>query len=323
MRRNSGETSSSSPAPPPHPLSLLLLSSSVFFRLDSLRLPRARPRGPLGPRAARLRLPPLLSLACRAWRSVVETSLQRLDGDGGDGGEEGGDGGAALARSALSRAEGLFTSVIFPATSLLPGSAAAASLAWSCLELLPYEQRYRLYAAHREVVAAASASSSPLLSAASKMAVVAARKVMRRLHAPARALSSAAQRERAAAQAPFARMMAKASHAAPLAVAQAVAAQAEAYPNMTDPCVEALKYCSPLTMDALGFVLFDRLASSRRPKLKDDGVNIADWLAALAGFAGASAGAGPSASPRGQSCSTSPTPSGSRTPMTCSSSRSC
>ena len=268
----------------PHPLSLLSFSSFSPALTD---FPDRALEDLLALGQHAFVSPSLLSLACRAWRSVVEANLKRLADAGGerknddddDEGEE--EKTASTARSALSRAETLFTSVIFPATALLPGSAAAASLAWSCLELLPYEQRYRLYAAHRDVT-----NTSPLLSAASKMAVVAARKVMRRLHAPARALSSAAQRERAAAQAPFARMLAKASHSAPLAVAAAIAAQAEAYPNMAEPSVEALKYCSPLTMDAMGFVLLDRLASSRRPKLKDDGVNIADWLASLAAFAG-------------------------------------
>jgi len=285
-KKESGETSPSSSDPPvPHPLSLLLLSSSSQTLSD---FPDRALEDMLALGQHAFVSPSLLSLACTAWRSVVESNLKKLEkGDDekkkkkNNNGDDAADEATTAARSALSRAEHLFTSVIFPATSLLPGSAAAASLAWSCLELLPYEQRYRLYSAHRDV-----SNSSPLLSAASKMAVVAARKVMRRLHAPARALSSAAQRERAAAQAPFARMLAKASHSAPLAVASAVAAQAEAYPNMTDPCVEALKYCSPLTMDALGFVLLDRLASSRRAKLKEDGVNIADWLASLAAFAG-------------------------------------
>ena len=54
--------------------------------------------------------------------------------------------------------------------------------------------------------------------------------------------------------------------------------QIEAYNNMIDPILEALRYLTPLAFDVLTFVIVDRLASSGRDKLKPDGINISDWL---------------------------------------------
>ena len=58
--------------------------------------------------------------------------------------------------------------------------------------------------------------------------------------------------------------------------------QVEAYPNQQGPILEALVYMSPLSFDVLMFVIVQRLASTRREKIKEDGVNVADWLQARA-----------------------------------------
>jgi len=207
--------------------------------------------------------PPLLASACRLFSAVVAGNLERARG--GDAG----------ARAALARADDLLARALLPATSLCPANPATAAQLWACLAPLPYADRFRAFAAHRAATAA-----SPLLSAAARLAVVETRKILRRLHAPAD------RRDRRDALAPFGRMLGKAAAGAPLAVVAAVVAQAEPYPNMIDPCVDALRYAGPLALDCLTFVLIDRLASSGRPKLKEDGVNIADWLAALASLAG-------------------------------------
>ena len=209
--------------------------------------------------------PPALTALCRLWSAVVAANLPPAGATA-----------SPAAKTALATADRLMTTVLMPASSLIPANAASAACLWTCLAPLPYEDRFRFYAAHR-----AATTTSPLLSAASKLAVTEARKVLRRLHAPAD------KRDRRDALAPFGRMLGKAAAAAPLPIAAAVAAQAEAYPNMADPCVDALRYGGPLTLDALTFVIIDRLASSSRAKLKDDGVNIADWLVSLASFAGA------------------------------------
>ena len=58
----------------------------------------------------------------------------------------------------------------------------------------------------------------------------------------------------------------------------AVLFQAEAYSVMAQPIVEALTYFSGLSFDVMSFLLIERLAASGRPKLKEDGINISDWL---------------------------------------------
>ena len=58
----------------------------------------------------------------------------------------------------------------------------------------------------------------------------------------------------------------------------AVLRQAEAYSVMAQPIVEALTYFSALSFDVMSFVLIERLAASGRPKIKEDGINISDWL---------------------------------------------
>ena len=54
--------------------------------------------------------------------------------------------------------------------------------------------------------------------------------------------------------------------------------QVEAYSVMSEPIVDALHYFSALSFDILSFLIIERLAASGRPKLKDDGINISDWL---------------------------------------------
>ena len=57
-----------------------------------------------------------------------------------------------------------------------------------------------------------------------------------------------------------------------------VPCQVEAYSVMSEPIVDALYYFSALSFDVLSFLIIERLAASGRPKLKDDGINISDWL---------------------------------------------
>jgi len=242
----------------------------------------------LGPHA--FRAPLLFTAAARVFRATVAAHLPTVEAARAAAGGGGAPppprrGGPppppeppalASARAALTDAEAVLHRVLLPAAALTPASAPVAAEVWACLAPLPYPHRFRAYGAAR-----AAASGDPLLSAASRMAVVEVRKIMRRLHVPAD------KRERTTYLAPFSRMLGKASHAAPLAVCAALVAQVEAYPNLADLAVDALRYASPLTLDALTWTILDRLASSGRAKLKADGLHIADWLASLASFTGA------------------------------------
>ena len=47
---------------------------------------------------------------------------------------------------------------------------------------------------------------------------------------------------------------------------------------MAQPIVEALTYFSALSFDVMSFLVIERLSASGRPKIKEDGINISDWL---------------------------------------------
>lgn len=49
---------------------------------------------------------------------------------------------------------------------------------------------------------------------------------------------------------------------------EAVNVQVESYSNLAEPVLDAMRNLTPLAFDILTFLIVDRLASSRRPKLK-------------------------------------------------------
>ncbi|KAJ2920447.1 hypothetical protein H1R20_g16647, partial [Candolleomyces eurysporus] len=62
--------------------------------------------------------------------------------------------------------------------------------------------------------------------------------------------------------------------------------QVMAYDNLAAVVVQALKYVTTMGFDVLVFVILDALANPRKARVKDDGVNISDWLQSLASFTG-------------------------------------
>ena len=71
----------------------------------------------------------------------------------------------------------------------------------------------------------------------------------------------------------------------PLKSSEIILEQIEAYPNMIQPVVDSLKYCSNLALDVMLYRLVLRLSSSRS-KLKDDGQHVSLWFSALSSFTG-------------------------------------
>ena len=59
--------------------------------------------------------------------------------------------------------------------------------------------------------------------------------------------------------------------------------QVESYSNQIEPVADALRYLTPLGFDVLTYVILSRLTSGR-DKVKDDGVNISEWLQNLSAF---------------------------------------
>lgn len=89
-----------------------------------------------------------------------------------------------------------------------------------------------------------------------------------------------------AAIAVYGRQVGCISHSHPLIVFDTIIAQIQQYTNMIGPVVEALKFQSLLSRDALVYVMLESLASKKRSAIKSDGTNLAEWLSALSTFIG-------------------------------------
>ncbi|KAG1660029.1 hypothetical protein FOA52_010014 [Chlamydomonas sp. UWO 241] len=191
------------------------------------------------------------------------------------------DGGApssSAQAAALRDVENVLTRCVLPSTQLVPSNAALASELWCLLSMFPYHSRFRFYQEAKELT-----ERSAFLSAASKLATREVRKVLKRLARPERDEGGRERRETKEAMKPYARMLAKAAHACPTQVAELLIQLAESYSNQIEPISDALRYVTPLAFDVLTYCILARMALDR-PKIKDDGINICDWLQNLSTF---------------------------------------
>lgn len=158
-------------------------------------------------------------------------------------------------------------SCLLPSLQLIPGNPAVGQGIWEVLSLLPYEVRYRLYGEWEK-----DDERIPMVLAARQTAKLDTRRILKRL-----AKENLKQ---------LGRMVAKLAHANPLTVLRTIIHQIEAYRDMITPVVDAFKYLTQLEYDVLEYVVIERLVQSGREKLKDDGINLSDWLQSLASFWG-------------------------------------
>ncbi|CAB4273699.1 unnamed protein product [Prunus armeniaca] len=138
---------------------------------------------------------------------------------------------------------------------------------WEVMSLLPYEVRYRLYGEWEK-----EDERIPMVLAARQTAKLDTRRILKRL-----AKENLKQ---------LGRMVAKLAHANPMTVLRTIVHQIEAYRDMITPVVDAFKYLTQLEYDVLEYVVIERLAQGGRDKLKEDGLNVSDWLQSLASFWG-------------------------------------
>lgn len=156
---------------------------------------------------------------------------------------------------------------LLPSLQLLPANPAVGLAIWDVMCLLPYEVRYRLYGEWDK-----DDECIPMVLAARQTAKLDTRRILKRL-----AKENLKQ---------LGRMVAKIAHANPMTVLRTIVHQIEAYKDMIAPVVDAFKYLTQLEYDVLEYVVIERLAQSGRDKLKDDGLNVSDWLQSLASFWG-------------------------------------
>jgi len=81
-------------------------------------------------------------------------------------------------------------------------------------------------------------------------------------------------------------MFGKLVHSNPIIAFDKMLEMIEGYENMTNPLVDGCKYLTHLEFDILSFVLIERLATSMRNRIKEDGTSLAQWLSNLATFIG-------------------------------------
>ncbi|XVE74551.1 hypothetical protein DITRI_Ditri12bG0026000 [Diplodiscus trichospermus] len=170
-------------------------------------------------------------------------------------------------KEARSRIEETLGACLLPSLQLVPANPAVGQEIWEVMNLLPYEVRYRLYGEWEK-----DDERNPTILAARQTAKLDTRRILKRL-----AKENLKQ---------LGRMVAKLAHANPMTVLRTIVHQIEAYRDMITPVVDAFKYLTQLEYDILEYVVIERLAQGGRDKLKDDGLNLSDWLQSLASFWG-------------------------------------
>uniref|UniRef100_A0A453GAR0 THO complex subunit 2 N-terminal domain-containing protein n=2 Tax=Triticinae TaxID=1648030 RepID=A0A453GAR0_AEGTS len=164
-----------------------------------------------------------------------------------------------------SHIEEALGSCLLPSLQLIPANPAVDMEIWGVLSLLPYEVRYRLYGEWEK-----DAEQNPVVLAARQTAKLDTRRLLKRL-----AKENLKQ---------LGRMVAKLAHANPMTVLRTIVQQVEAYRDMINPVVDAFKYLTQLEYDILQYIVIERLAQGGRERVKDDGLNLSDWLQCLASF---------------------------------------
>ena len=167
------------------------------------------------------------------------------------------------------RLERILSRCLLPALMLLKSSFAMSLEVWNIMEKLPFTARFQIYGSVEKLVAQ---SESPDVVTAHANAFHETKRVMRRI-------TKDNTKE-------LGKKLGKYTHSTPLAVLSVIVNQIESYSQMIEPVVESFRQLSPLAFDVLTFVVMVKLASSGRFKLKDNGMDISDWMQHLSVFCG-------------------------------------
>ncbi|KAI9168848.1 hypothetical protein LWI28_002735 [Acer negundo] len=213
----------------------------------------------------------LLQKVCRVLRGYYMSALELVNLGDRASNLEPAIGGNRVPRQHLkearSRVEEALGTCLLPSLQFIPANPAVGQEIWEVMNLLPYEVRYRLYGEWEK-----DDERNPMVLAARQTAKLDTRRILKRL-----AKENLKQ---------LGRMVAKLAHANPMTVLRTIVNQIEAYRDMITPVVDAFKYLTQLEYDILEYVVIERLAQGGRDKLKDDGINLSDWLQSLASFWG-------------------------------------
>lgn len=186
---------------------------------------------------------------------------------------------------------------LLPSLSLFQANPMASQEVWAAVRHFPYQTRYLLYHVWRNGGGEpGETTDKPLwLQEGEAAALKSARYSLKRL-------SKDTIRDQS-------RAVAKVCHSHPLVVFTAILGQIESYDNLVGVMVDALRYATPLSLDVLSFCILSRLSvtggtgeSVNRSRLKEDGVNLSQWLQSLESFVGAYYKRYPSVEFRGLLC---------------------
>jgi len=172
--------------------------------------------------------------------------------------------------------------VLVASLSLFPFNPAIASDLWSVLSLLPYHLRYALYAAWRKHG----------LEKAALRSMIEPRKSLAQIESEVTtgmSIKYLLKRMSKDNIKDMGRQVSKVAHNNPLVVFTLILNQIESYDNLILMMVETFKFMGVLSLDVMGYCLLVSLGGEGegRNKLKDDGVNPAQWLSSLETFTGA------------------------------------
>eukprot|EP00977_Amphora_coffeiformis_P022772 scaffold11454_cov168-Amphora_coffeaeformis.AAC.22 len=169
---------------------------------------------------------------------------------------------------------------LLPALGAFNSNGAISMEAWKAVSKFPCRKRYALYSKWRGTGLGRDAlnSGKPLwLVEGEMLATKDSRYALKRL-------SKDTVRETS-------RAIAKISHGHPLVVFSIMLSTIESFDNMIKVMVESMRFVAPLSLDVLCFCILNRLTGSMgdasRSRLKEDGVNVSQWLQSLETFIGA------------------------------------
>jgi len=149
---------------------------------------------------------------------------------------------------------------LIPSLPLIRGNAVCTVEVWSIIRHFSQEARWQLYGEWKAQVY----KGHPELRIRFVQADKESKGILRRLsHNSIDALSGP---------------VAKLAHSNPCIFFQNAVNQIMAYDNLASVVIQALRYVTNMGFDVLVFIILDALANPNKDRVKDDGVNTADWL---------------------------------------------
>ena len=173
------------------------------------------------------------------------------------------------ASNALQQSQAFLADFLLPSLSMASPLPSISREVWSVLSEMPFLDRCKIYTNWK-----ANLVESTWTSGAPAAAIAEIKKILRRISSDEEVIHKMKP------------AVAKVVHANPIAVFETVVTQVEFYSNMIDPIVKSLGLVTDIGFDVLTMILMQRLVIPGREKLKEDGINVSDWLQSLAAFCG-------------------------------------